>query len=429
MTYVPEQSQYCQGAAEATKNHTAKMASHTLFRSAVLIAVCLALLLSDVAGSNKHTKKLAQDLLSDVAGSNSSSTRQYTFDSHLPARLQWLPNEYVHSTPHIMNILLHNSNVAQSHFLFFPTGSLIYRGYCGEVSLIMACLRLGGCYYSQYDARQISTTVDSQVSKFYLVGVNDQHASKLLRLTFEEFDNANPVTDPKRYLSWVKKMTRAGAAVTITVFMNEYMFYGRTDKTSGEADYDHIVSVSRIESDYDDDLYHDDDLVTMEDHGLYAPGHNPIYLFTYSMRDFIGTREHANSQTAGNVYSIPECDSGNFGIAHFGIIDADGDTLPILLETNVNYESPHIRNKSEDRPDSMEIVLTVTVSGLEDGVQYKLYKYNDETLVPSSAFNANSAKVAISTLDITSSTGSYKLTETIQSSDKVIYRCVRADAK
>jgi hypothetical protein len=35
----------------------------------------------------------------------------------------------------------------------------------------------------------------------------------------------------------------------------------------------------------------------------------------------------------------------------------------------------------------MPIVLSVNVSGLEDGVSYVLYKYNNEDLVPTSQFN------------------------------------------
>jgi hypothetical protein len=34
------------------------------------------------------------------------------------------------------------------------------------------------------------------------------------------------------------------------------------DPTAGDSEYDHIVTVSRVESDHDDDDYHDDDLLT-----------------------------------------------------------------------------------------------------------------------------------------------------------------------
>lgn len=324
-----------------------------------------------------------------------TNSTKYTWDSQLPARLQWLPND----------------------------------GYCGEVSVVMATLKKGCSYYSQYDVRAISAVLptDVQQSRFYLVGENDQRASDLLKLTYIEYDNAKSF-NPKVYLAWVKKMTRAGHAVTITVFMNYYLFYGVEKKDAGEYDYDHIVSVSRVDSNYDDDLYHDDDLITMEDHGLWAPGNNPVYLFTYTFKDFIGDRARANAKE-GNVYSIPDTQSGNFGIAHTGIVDKNKDCLPILLETNVNYEKPAIKNRSEERPAPMPLTLTITVSQLADGAAYNLYTYNDETAVPTESFNAN-AKQAISVRKIQGdATGRFVVADSIQSSDKRIYRCVRADAK
>ena len=337
-------------------------------------------------------------LASAAASLNGTSSRTYVYDSQMPARLQWLPNS----------------------------------GYCGEVSVVMATLRLGGAYFSQYDVRAISAlrSTEVQVKRFYLVGENDQHASDLLKLSYIEFDNTQTSTDPKRYLSWVKKMMRAGHAVTITVFMNHKMFYGIDKDDAGEADYDHIVSVTKLESNYDDDEYHADDLVTMEDHGLYAPDWNAIYYFTYQMKDFIATREESNNNH--HVYSIPDTGkdgSGNFGIAHTGILDKNKDCLPLLVQTSANLEDPAIKNNSEDRPAPMPLTLTVTVTGLQPGVAYSLYTYSDETKVPTEAFNANSAAAHAVKQFTASADGRFVLTEDIQSSDKRIYRCVRADAK
>ena len=296
-------------------------------------------------------------------------------------------------------------------------------GYCGEVSLVAALLKYGQ-YYSQYDVRDISTGDQQQ---FYLVGDNDEVTSKKVNLNYIEWDYT--IRDSTKYLAWVKKMTRAGYAVTITVFMNYYMFYGITDKTAGERDYDHIVSISRVDSNYDDDLYHNDDIVTFSDHGLWAPRTTgPPYLFSYTMRDFIGTREQANSQRSGAIYTLPASPVANFGIAHTGNVDLKGDLLPILVETNVNYESPEIGIKSNDRPAAMEVKLTVTVSGLEEGVNYVLYKYESEKTVPSSNFNANKAQAHASYPIIGSESKKYVLSETIMSSQKVIYRCVKATA-
>jgi hypothetical protein len=79
---------------------------------------------------------------------------------------------------------------------------------------------LYGQYYSQYDLRDITT---GDQLKQYLVGVNDQRAANKLSLNCIEFDGkANMGVE--NYLAWIKSMTRAGYAVTITVYMNEYLF-------------------------------------------------------------------------------------------------------------------------------------------------------------------------------------------------------------
>ena len=47
--------------------------------------------------------------------------------------------------------------------------------------------------------------------------------------------------------SW--KVTGTPAqAVTITVYMNNFLFYGDVNPAAGEPDYDHIVTVLHVES-------------------------------------------------------------------------------------------------------------------------------------------------------------------------------------
>jgi hypothetical protein len=137
-------------------------------------------------------------------------------------------------------------------------------GYCGEVSAVMAAMRFGS-YLSQYDVRSVAT--GGNQSEYYLVGENDAAASRKLRLASHEYPNScvpgAPRSCSEEYLAWVKRMSRKGHAVTVTVYMNNYLFYGDTDPQAGEPDYDHIVSVLSVESAHDDDDYHDDDRLTI----------------------------------------------------------------------------------------------------------------------------------------------------------------------
>ena len=275
--------------------------------------------------------------------------------------------------------------------------------------------------------------------KYYLVGTNDQRTTEKINLNCIEFDGRNNI-GVENYLAWIKKMTRAGYAVTITVYMNYYLFYGNVDPNAGEYNYDHIVSVSKVESQYDDDLYHPGDLLVMSDHGLWAPRTTgPVYLFNYTFKDFPATRQDANTKVAGKVYSLPissHTTCFNYGISHTGVIDANNETLPIDMATSVNYESPEIQVHSEARPKPMALVLTTTVRQLEANRNYVLYKYNSETSVPTSDFNSQASMASTATRFTCctySDSGVFKdntftVTETILSDQKVIYRAVRSDA-
>ena len=110
-------------------------------------------------------------------------------------------------------------------------------GYCGEVSAVMALLKFGG-YVSQYDVRAIATRGGNQSIDYYLVGENDEAAAAKLRLAHIRYPNTCAATRPRRcsveYLAWVKTMVRRGHAVTITVYMNSFLFFNTTAPRAGE---------------------------------------------------------------------------------------------------------------------------------------------------------------------------------------------------
>ena len=151
------------------------------------------------------------------------------------------------------------------------------------------------------------------------------------------------------------------------------------------------MPVTGISSNYplSNPSYYGDDQIYFSDNGLWGSDTNPPYHFTEGFDAFQATRQQANAKSAP-VYSLNN-DGTNYGIAITGIIDLNGDTLPVRLETNVNYEKPEIKDKSNTRPTPIPLFLKITISNLEPGIPYKLYRYNDLASVPNSNFNSQPA--------------------------------------
>ena len=100
--------------------------------------------------------------------------------------------------------------------------------------------------------------------------MNDQLTTKKVRLNGIEYTDKRVDkrdSDTRDYIVWIKSLIKKGFPVTICVFLNHYLFYHSTDISAGFHEYDHIVTVEKIESNYDDDEYHDDDIITIADHG------------------------------------------------------------------------------------------------------------------------------------------------------------------
>ena len=58
--------------------------------------------------------------------------------------------------------------------------------------------------------------------------------------------------------------------MTIAVYANMFLFNQDTRPTAGYSEYDHIVPVLRIDSNYNDGLYHPDDIIYFSDNGSSA---------------------------------------------------------------------------------------------------------------------------------------------------------------
>ncbi|WP_448955382.1 hypothetical protein [Labrys neptuniae] len=297
-------------------------------------------------------------------------------------------------------------------------------GYCGEVTFISAGLYYGQ-YVSQYDARAIASrnADQSKEGSQLLLGRNDAHAAAQMHLQTSEWKSS--AANPQAFLTWVKEKVAAGYPVSMAVYKNARSFGESDNPDAGDPDYDHIVEVTGISSRHPlgaPAVYHGDDVITFSDNGLYSPGGKPAYVYHFPFGSSPASRREANSK-AHPTYSLPR-DGPNYGVAITGIIDRDGQALPIRLTTNVNAEKPVMVEGSNSRPAPRDLTLTVTVSGLEPGVPYNLYRYDSFEAVPNSAFNAGAAKASKTWKLNIKSGSSYSMTEKIKSNQTAVYRAV-----
>lgn len=286
-------------------------------------------------------------------------------------------------------------------------------GYCGETSTIMAGLTLGQ-YFSQYDMRLLSMNdtplQQTQVKGEYLLGINDETAAKSIKLNYIINNRSDTSTShAQNFLAWVKKMVRLGYPTTIAVY-----WQGLRD-----SEYDHIIPVHSIQSNYNDDLYHDTDIITFQDNYV-------AKLISYSFAYFPATRTEANARPSDELSLPSTARICNYGIAHTSPYDTKGALLKVRMAVDVNNETPVIKEGSNTRPAAMTYKLTITVEGVETGVLYNLYKYNNEASIPSANFN--SASASATRTNFIGAAPTFVKTEIIQSSEKAIYRCVRADS-
>ncbi|MBA3722909.1 MAG: C39 family peptidase [Parachlamydiaceae bacterium] len=299
-------------------------------------------------------------------------------------------------------------------------------GYCGEVCLISAGLYFGQ-YLSQYDARKIAGKNALQNKTQLLLGINDKYAASQMHLNSIEW-NTSKEKNTKQFLTWVKKNVLKGYPVAIGIYTNEYLFYGKTNPNAGDPDYDHIVPVTGISSNHSlSNLnYFDDDIIYFSDNGLWDDSGKPTFNFKYPFGKFQASRVQANAKK-GSIYSLPN-NVKNYGIVITGVMDLNGDTLPVRLATNINFEKPEIKNNSNVRPAPMPIILTITISDLEPHVHYNLYKYNKFSSVPNSKFNAHASQASESWQIQIKSGSHFVMSQQINSDEMAIFRAVKATA-
>jgi len=218
-----------------------------------------------------------------------------------------------------------------------------------------------------------------------------------------------------------------GHPVITGVFMNEFIFYGKTNPSSGDSEYDHIVPLLAVESiSNDPNTYYGSDIITFSDNGLYTPDDEAVYLFSYTFDEFTKTREGANAKL-GNVYSITNSGK-NYGISISGVIDLNGDTIPVRCTTDVNREDPEIKDGTSVAPKPGRITLTATVTIPDSTQAYNLYLYDSFDNVPTSTFNALASQASMKWA-IPQGTGeTFSVSVQILSNQTAVFRAVNVNA-
>jgi hypothetical protein len=349
-----------------------------------------------VIGIGAALSRVSPGLAAPSAGEPGSALREATTND-IPARVQW------------------NANF----------------GYCGEVSFIQAGMYYGQ-YVSQYDARGIATpgVAQNREGSQLLIGVNDSDTAARMHLTAIAW---KPQTspDPVSFLTWIKENVALGYPVVTGLYTNSYKFDGSADPDAGKDEYDHIVTITGIQSRSTTSIpstYLEDDLLTIEDHGIWTnPGSTvPPHFFTFPVGTLQATRQQANAPDAA-VYSLAS-DTPNYGIAITGVSDTERVTLPVRLTSSADSETPNMPDNGTTRPASKSVTLTATVSKLTQGVEYNLYRYASMAAVPDARFNANAAKAAEKTAFTITSGTTFTTSVTIASSDVAVFRAVPASS-
>jgi hypothetical protein len=158
----------------------------------------------------------------------------------------------------------------------------------------------------------------------------------------------------------VKKEIIAGHPVVSTVFANEYLIEGNTDPMAGSDEYDHVIPVIGITAASATD-YSKRDKIIFSDNGLYGDdAASAQYVFTYAFGTFPKGRKAANNPKT-SVYSLANIGT-NYGTSISGVVDLNGDTIPVRLTTSVKQENPIMVDGQSKAPKPSPLTLHAKVT-------------------------------------------------------------------
>jgi len=313
-------------------------------------------------------------------------------------------------------------------------------GYCGETSFITSAMYYG-MYMSQYDVRQFTSINNTQNKENdqVLIGTQSEvRAAGLFQLNYDRWVNVPtspsiPVRDTSGFLTWMGSHTALLHPVISVVFENRYL----VSIPGGQAEYDHIVSMIDVSG----------TSITFCDNGIVDPypnrdstfnKSNLSMIFTYDLPTFI--RNRSDALASASEYSLPSVypTYQNSGIAITGVKSSEPNLVRIQL-TTTDGENALMIDKSNVRPASNAMTITVHMYQLQPNTSYNLYRYKDYTLLPTQQFNAKyttymatnpvSPMITIDTFTTTATPpDDFVIVKIIQSNEQALFRCVPASA-
>jgi hypothetical protein len=267
-------------------------------------------------------------------------------------------------------------------------------GYCGECSIQQSALYYGS-YVSQYACRSI---INPNQKRQYLVGVHESKVLPALRLTYSLFDHSK-VTQPEYqgYFLWVKQQLNMKRPVMIVCFVSDLQ----------DPQYDHIMLATGFTS-IDSTAYHASDKLYFNDN----------FKTTVVDRSASMLNDNREMLANGSLFDFCVPTDIDYGCAITGIQDSSGAALPVRMELNRNDEPNLIQKKA---PVNLSAVLTV--SNMQVGKSYALYRYNNYLDVP--VRNYASSKYS-SVVKFVPKQTTQTFPATILSNGVAIFRCLPA---
>ena len=267
-----------------------------------------------------------------------------------------------------------------------------FSGYCGECSIQQSALYYGS-YVSEYACRSI---IDPSQKSQYLVGVHERKVLSALRLTYTLFDHGK-VARPEYqgYFVWIKQQLRLKRPVMIVCFVSDLK----------DPEYDHIMLATGFTS-IDSTAYHASDKLYFNDN------------FSKAVIGRTASLLNDNRKMLANGSQFDFCipTDNDFGCAITGIQDISGEALPVRMELNRNDEPNLIQKKA-----AVSLSAVVTISRLQVGRAYALYRYNNCLDVPVQKYAQSKYSTVVKFV-------AKKTTETfpatILSSGVAIFRCL-----